>query len=129
MSLLLVLGLFGCNNDSPVPDENKPEPEKELSKNGQEIEVVGDKICDVQGIEGIIKYNSKYNLWYISIIPPIITYDSTLDYYPLHLDDEFRVVSKKVVFSGDVFQMNLPFAVPAGAEYYAIELTSLKFKP
>lgn len=115
--------------DKDIPVKIKLEEEKALPKDRQIIGVVGEKICEVKDIEGVVNYNPFRKLWSIYIKQPANNIDSSLDYYPLHLDEEFRVVSKKVIFSGDVFQMSMPYPIIASAEYYAIELTSLKNKP
>ena len=109
--LLLVMSVAlmvtGCRND-------------EENTNGQGIQFI-------ENVNGTVMYNTNCNMWYIAVVQKG-NYDSVTQYYPTNLDKEYQEANKEVVFSGKVHQMTQQLVVPAGTQYFAIEITKINLK-
>ena len=107
----LLLTTVGCDKDDISPNE----------------EIVFEKniLTTITDVSGTIQYDAEWDHWYICVVHAN-TFDSIINYYPLSISKELCVPDKKVVFSGEVHEIKNTKIGPAGHEYYAIELTSIK---
>ena len=91
----------------------------EENKNGQDIQLI-------ENVNGTVMYNTNCNMWYISVVQKG-SYDGVTQYYPTNFDKEYQEANKTVIFSGKVHQMTRQLVVPAGTQYFSIEITKINF--
>jgi hypothetical protein len=113
-NFLIVMGLFslmsfiGCSSDEK---DTKTETRSSIKT-----------IVDVRGI---MAYNNSLQRWFVMCDYPN-TYDRVDNYFPLEIEDEYKVPGLNVIISGDVCGEvpNLPLL--GGHENYNIELTKIE---
>ena len=114
---LIVLGLFslmtmtGCSNDDKldVPDET----------------TTRSFIMTIKDVRGLMAYNNSIQRWFVMCDYPN-TYDRVDNYFPLKIEDEYKIPGLMVIISGDIYGKvpNLPLL--GGHENYNIELTKIE---
>ncbi len=112
MGLLLSLGMFcACSNDDEdVMLFNKQETRTSLF---------------IKDVSGEMAYSDTKEWHIVCGVPG--TYDSTNDYYPSELNDEFKVEGLKVIISGEVLGERVDsIQYPGGYEVFNIELTKIE---
>jgi hypothetical protein len=96
-----------------------------------------DKICDcnnktnsveVMNLEGTINFNEDIQEWYISVHEQN-TYDVVHLFLPCNMDDAYKKVNHKVLFSGTAFDLSTKINAPAGSDYACIEISSISNIP
>ena len=131
---LLLLPLFtftmvSCQNeeDENTPEEEVNTPEKEEGE-GRTIIRLGDRLTEVTDVTGTIYYNAELGCWLISV-HLAGSIDSEIIYFPVSLDEAFKVEGLKVDFSGTTYELekSLLAQIPqtGGAEYYVIDVKEM----
>jgi hypothetical protein len=96
-----------------------------------------DKICDcnnktnpveIVDMEGVIHFNEDIQEWYISVYEQN-TYDVMQLFLPCNINDAYKKVNKKILFSGTVFDLSIKINAPAESDYACIEISSISNLP
>ena len=88
----------------------------------------GSYIQTVSDVRGRLDYNAQVEKWCIAVSEPG-TIDEVLTYYPEEMPKEFRKQNMKVVFSGQVYELNTdvyPHEKIGGWKWFFVKFTSLK---
>ena len=116
--LALSFVLMNCkdNDDNDCYDEIPEQPTDPVA------------IDTLKNVFGRIYYNEVISRWYISIHVEG-TIDSVNCYYPLDMSSEFQQEGLRVIFSGNVYEMDSSllnnYSVPAGTECFMIDLLDI----
>ena len=115
--VLIVIGLFslisfiGCSHDdkSDIPNETRTRS----------------FIMTIKDVGGLVAYNNSLQRWFVMCDYPN-TYDRVDNYFPLEIEDEYKVPGLRVIISGNVYGEvpNLP--ILGGHENYYIELIKIE---
>lgn len=123
LAALFVAGItMSCSVDND--DEEQEQQEKEMPDPKAPGYQVGDFFKHIDDITATVHFNQTLGEWYLMHHVPF-TIDSVHNYYPSELDKTFQQEGLKVVFSGDVYEINLKSEV-AGYANYSVTLTSIR---
>ncbi|MDR0763147.1 MAG: hypothetical protein LBF01_01440 [Bacteroidales bacterium] len=84
--------------------------------------------AEITDVEGIINFNSDIQEWYISVYEEN-TYDVVKLLLPCNIENSYKKVNKKVLFSGIIFDLSTKITAPAGSDYACIEILSISNLP
>ena len=121
-SLLMLMSAMaimftGCSGEKDSDDVKKDV--------NMSIVVKPEVVAQVEDLSGTVMFNSILGYWYINVTG-VGSYDNVTLYFPLNIESEYCRAGQKVYFSGDLYEMVQEIEVPAGTEYYAIKLASIK---
>ena len=85
---------------------------------------VGDYVKHVEELTAFVRFNEELGEWYLDYHIPG-TIDSVHDYYPGTLDKAYQQEGMKVVFSGDVYNIDYKNTIPT-TESFRIVLSSIR---
>ena len=93
-----------------------------ISCNNKEIN--NETSFQVNNLQGAIHFNNEVERWYISV-STYGTIDEVKMFFPNNMDNNFNKEGYNVVFSGNAFECDENIHIPAGYEYFCIELTTI----
>ncbi|MDR2361791.1 MAG: hypothetical protein LBD91_03595 [Prevotellaceae bacterium] len=95
------------------------------------------KICDcnnkinpieVVNVEGVINFNEDIQEWYVSVHKEN-TYDMMQLFIFCNIEDSYKTVNKKVLFSGTSFDLATKINAPAGSDYTCMDISFMSDIP
>ena len=110
INVFMFLAISGCQN------ENVNDSEECNCSNEETFEVIDAK--------GIINFRKDIQKWCISVHQEG-TYDEVHLFFPCILEDSYKIIGKKVMFSGIASDLSLEIISSAGTRHLCIEISSI----